>query len=81
MTALFEMRPLARVGVSMKNCFSAEHSIALPNIDSSSKHLSYAATIVEIGVRLNDDVKLDACPHDIKRLTFPQTLQPPFLEE
>lgn len=52
-TARFEMWPFARVGVSMKNCLSAEHSIALPESESSSRHRSYAATIVEIGVRLD----------------------------
>ena len=52
MTARFEMWPFVRVGVSMKKCLSAEHSIALPNNDSSSNR-SYAATIVEIGVKLS----------------------------
>lgn len=51
-TALFEMRPFRRVGASIENCSTPEHSIAWPKMDSSFRQRTYAAMMVEIGVRL-----------------------------
>lgn len=54
-TALLENRPLPNSGVSKKKCLSTEHSITLPDRDSSSIHRSYAETTVETRVKHSGD--------------------------
>lgn len=51
-TDLLEMCPLARGGVSRKNCCSAEHSSTLPYSETSFRNRSYAFTMFDMGVRL-----------------------------